>query len=73
MTLPDPQSSEAIALLQRAIGHVSVDGALNEQTIKAASRLDQRKFNPVFARLLTAEFGEAPQEWIEAVIGRTGA
>lgn len=70
MSLPDPASPAAVTLLQQAIGHVTVDGAIGPQTVAAVGKLDLGKFRQRWQGLLRAQFGSGDIAWIDAVIAR---
>ena len=76
--LPDPGSPEAVKMLQRALGHVAVDGVLGPQTEKAVHRMRERAeklhrapgYHDALERVMLAERGVADQEFIAALLRR---
>jgi lysozyme family protein len=73
MPLPAADSPEAIMLLQRALGHVTVDGVIGAQTVKAVKRANAGGLNAALERVLVAEHGSPDQDFIGAVLRRVPA
>lgn len=69
--LPEPNSPEAVKLLQRALRNVTVDGVIGAQTLKAFRRLkDRGSFHGELERLMTEAYGTADQAFIAALLQR---
>jgi hypothetical protein len=69
--LPDPGSPEAVKLLQRALGNVTVDGVIGAQTMKAFRRLkDRGGFHAELERQMGKAYGAADQDFIASMLQR---
>ena len=76
--LPDAESPEATMMLQRALGHVAVDGILGPQTEKAVRRARERAekmhrppaYHEALERAMLTERGAVDQDFIAALLRR---